>query len=417
MANQLHIFPPDRPVEGAPNLPASKSESNRLLIIRALAEGWITLRNLSDAEDTQILDKLLRSSWTTLDAGHGGTTFRFMTAFMAIRSGREVVLTGSERMKERPVGGLVEALCSLGASIAYLEKDGYPPLRIEGRPMQGGTVTMDGSVSSQYITAVLLIAPFMRDGLTLHLKGEQVSRPYVKMTLRIMRHFGVELEEGEEEVRVWPGPYKGGSTYRIEADWTAASYWFEVAALAKGSKIRLDGLSSASVQGDAAISRIFEEFGLQVEDTERGIELMSKGLKNPRSGLWVDCSDHPDLAQTLACSAAGIGLDLRLEGLRTLRIKESDRIRALSLELGRLGVDVREAEEALEVRGKRGFRSPSEEIATPVNTYNDHRMAMAFAPLAIPAGRIGIADPDVVRKSYPGFWEELRRMGFTVQVV
>lgn len=418
-------------------LTSSKSISNRVLMIKALSGIDFEVSNLAEAKDTQTLLKLLSNEeTTTLDVGHAGTVMRFLTAYLAIQSG-EVVLTGSERMQERPIKILVDALKSLGADITYLKNEGYPPLKIKGKKLAGGIVEIDGSVSSQYISALMLIAPYLEKGLTIQFLGEITSKPYLEMTAQIMRYFGcptLTLSEGEgnfslfwrdKRGRYWsikPGEYIAKNFY-VEADWSAASYWYSMVALASKADITLQGLQKESLQGDAVVSKIYENFGVKTEFIENGIRI----TKNPspishhppptthHPPLVLDFTECPDIAQTVAITCAALNIPAKLTGLSTLRIKETDRIAALQNELGKLSYAVEvEGNNIIVLRSVGESQNPYDWNKISIDTYDDHRMAMAFAPLAL-LHPITIENHDVVIKSYPNFWEDLRGVGFEME--
>lgn len=409
------ISHPNNKINTTINLTTSKSESNRVLIIQALTSTPFTIHNIAKAKDTQTLHELLQLSKNgegvkVLDVGPAGTTMRFLTAYLAITPG-EYILTGSKRMKERPIGILVDALRQLGADISYEENEGFPPLRIKGKTLTGSEVRINGSVSSQYITALLLIAPVLPQGLSLILEGEIASVPYIQMTLKIMEYFGVKSNWTENVIRVEKQEYKA-KDYTIEADWSAASYWFEIAALAEEAEIIITGLLQKSLQGDSAVAEISKHFGIETEFGSNSIRL----IKHPSSTIPpfnYDFSNCPDIAQTLAVIAAGSGVKAELSGLASLKIKETDRILALINELGKCHIQAKESTLNILSVEKGSPGSPS----TPIKTYEDHRMAMAFAPLALSVGKIDIEEPGVVEKSYPAFWEDLKKAGFIIEEV
>ena len=401
-------------LNGAITLPSSKSISNRALMIKALSGLDIEISNLSDAKDTQILAELFADkSRTAFDVGHAGTAMRFLTAYLAIKEG-EFVLTGSERMQQRPIKILVDALRTLGAEIEYLKNEGFPPLKIKGKKFSGGEITIDGSVSSQYISALMLAAPYMENGLKINFEGQLTSKPYLEMTLEIIKYFGAKLTWKEDAIEVKAGKYVAKDFY-VEADWSAASYWYSMVALAREAEITLFGLQKESLQGDAVVAKIYENFGVKTEFIENAIRLTKNSLPiTLHSPIFLDFTDCPDLAQTIAITCAALNIPAKLTGLSTLRIKETDRIAALQNELNKLGYNA-------EVEGNDliiGFSSPDsyrdcESTNPSVKTYNDHRMAMAFAPLGL-LHPIKIENPDVVIKSYPNFWEDLERVGFVI---
>lgn len=386
------------------NLPSSKSESNRALIIQALANNSIELANLSSARDTQTMIRLLQSDDELLDVLDAGTTMRFLTAFCTA-SNRTTVLTGTDRMKQRPIGILVNALTEIGATISYLENDGYPPIKIEGFTQNKNTVTVRGDVSSQYISALLMIAPTLPNGLSIELSGEIGSRPYIEMTLSIMKLFGVNHQWKGNTIQVSSQSYQADQ-YSIESDWSGASYWFSIAALADEATIQLNGLRANSWQGDSALVEIMAQLGVKSEFNEKGILLRKTAQQESFDYDFTHC---PDLAQTISVICAAKGIRGRLTGLKSLRIKETDRIAAIQTELAKFKVNV-------EVIGDDEIIVPISKLHIDnqvVDTYEDHRMAMAFAPLAL-LGKIEIEEPGVVAKSYPSYWTDLEKAGFKV---
>ncbi|MDR2138705.1 MAG: 3-phosphoshikimate 1-carboxyvinyltransferase [Tannerella sp.] len=390
-------------------LPASKSISNRTLVLNALSSHPQAIRNLSDCDDTEVMLHALRSETAEVDVGAAGTAMRFLTAYLAGKVGTWTI-SGTERMKNRPVKILVDALRSLGACITCTEKEGFPPLRVEGRSLPGGEVRLDGSVSSQYISALLMVAPVMTNGLRLHLTGELISKPYLRLTIGLMKQFGVTVEENGRTLTVAPQPYTA-VPFTVEADWSAASYWYEMAALAGRAEIRLTGLFRHSLQGDAAIVPLFERLGVETHFLPDGVAL--KRVASPSfHRLELDLTDMPDMAQTLTATCAGLGLPFRFSGLQSLKIKETDRLAALRTELRKFGC--LPAEHGGRILEWNGERCRAQDVPV-IHTYEDHRMAMALAPLALvcPQG-VRVACPQVVSKSYPHFWDDLQRAGFQV---
>lgn len=387
---------PRRPLRAILPMEASKSESNRALILRALAGPSIELDNLSRARDTRLLESLLESSEPVLDARDAGTTLRFLTAWCAAAH-RPALITGTPRMCQRPVGILVDALRELGADIRYEGEEGFPPHRIVSFEQKTPAVSVRGDVSSQYISALLLIGPFLPMGLDLTLVGETASKPYIHMTLQWMSRFGLQVTETASGHTVAPQTARGGR-YAVESDWSGAGYWYSLLALAGAGELSLMHLRSDSLQGDRAIVGLFERLGVNTRfETDRVV--LSPGTRADR--FEADFTDIPDQAQTFAVCCAGLGIPARLSGLKSLRIKETDRIAALETELARFGCRVRvEGDEAIELPG-----GPLRVHGQTVLTYDDHRMAMAFAPLAA-LGPLSLDDPGVVEKSYPDFWRD-----------
>jgi 3-phosphoshikimate 1-carboxyvinyltransferase len=404
-------------VKGAIELESSKSISNRVLIIRALCENSFDIQRLSGAKDTQTLLKLLNSKENdTFDAGHAGTTFRFMTAFLATQQGTQI-MTGSERMQQRPIGELVNALNALGADIEYLRNEGYPPLKINSPNDFGknNALSIPASVSSQFITALLLIAPTLPNGLELTLEGNIVSRPYIEMTLALMQYFGVESTWNGNLISVKPQSYVA-KDFTVESDWSAASYYFIMAAFADDLDLELIGLQENSLQGDSIIVEMIKDFGVKTEFSSNGLRLVKSGDNNADAFEW-DFLKCPDIAQSLAVICAGTGVQGLFSGLETLRVKETDRIAALKNELIKVNAffmplpkrfSQKSEKEFFMVEGKADWQQ-----APLFATYEDHRMAMAFAPLAM-FHTIEIEHPQVVEKSYPGFWKDLEALGFEV---
>lgn len=406
-------WPEATPLQGELTLAGSKSISNRVLLIRALSGQSFPIHQLANAKDTVLLQALLGSSSPVLDAGAAGTTFRFMTAYLAGQPG-EQLLTGTERMKQRPIGILVDALRTLGARIEYAEKEGYPPLRI-GPPDNFGqqsALTIPASTSSQYISALLLLAPSLPNGLRLRLSGEIVSRPYIEMTLGLMAYFGVQHQWEGDLIEVAPQAYQA-KPFTVEADWSAASYFYAMAAIAGTADLKLNGLFEQSFQGDAVLAEMMADFGVQTSFVEGGIRLQ-KAEGPPPAEFSFDFLRCPDLAQTLAVCCAALGTQGTFCGLETLRIKETDRILALQKELQKVNARLLElpptgARHYFQTQGKTLYDK------TPrFATYEDHRMAMAFAPLAL-QHPIQIEEPAVVNKSYPDFWKDLSSLGFLIR--
>ncbi|MCI4670404.1 MAG: 3-phosphoshikimate 1-carboxyvinyltransferase [Bacteroidia bacterium] len=388
-------------------LPSSKSESNRALIIQALSQEEIVLENLAEARDTQTMIRLLNDSeGHVLDVLDAGTTMRFLTAYFSA-TGRDQILTGTPRMCQRPIGVLVDALRELGAEIDYWKQEGFPPLHIisKGSKMQGGKISMPGNISSQFISAILMIAPTLEGGVQLELEGKITSKPYIDMTRALMARFGIDSKWDGNSIHVSEGQYKGG-TYGIEGDWSAASYWYSMVAQSKGGKLEIHGLRKNSIQGDSSIVELSKHFGVETTYTDQGLSLVKTNQELP-SSLEIDFSTFPDLAQTIAVMGAALGVELSMTGLHTLRIKETDRIAALENELEKMGVETESSEDSLKVKGRI-------QKSALINTYDDHRMAMAFAPLVMSLPSISIKEPSVVDKSYPSFWKHMELTGVKI---
>jgi 3-phosphoshikimate 1-carboxyvinyltransferase len=418
----LHLSKPGADLRGTIALDGSKSISNRALIVLALAgaDPAQYLRRLSTSKDTVTLLRLLTQNGDVLDAGDAGTTFRFMTAYLATRPGAQV-LTGSARMRERPVGALVEGLRALGANIEFLEKEGYPPLKIGDMKRAEGqgraTVNIHAGTSSQFLSALLLIAPYLPGGLELVPEGPLVSRPYLEMTVKLMQYFGGKADWQGERIVVEPGEYEAKS-FTVEADWSAASYWYSMAAFAQKADLRLEGLFKKSWQGDSVLGEMMERFGVRTEYDADGVRL-TKSAEAPRSVFEWDFVECPDIAQTLAVVCAGLGVRGIFSGLETLYIKETDRITAIKNELAKTGASFAKLPKHFSKKQpeKTFFLVDGKALLENVPrfaTYGDHRMAMAFAPLAF-LGPVEVEHPEVVRKSYPQFWEHLEQAGFEVR--
>jgi len=425
----------------------SKSETNRLLLLQALYPG-ITIHNISESDDSAVMQQALANTGTyVIDIHHAGTAMRFLTAYFSLQEGREVTLTGSQRMKERPIAVLVDALRSLGAQIEYIGNEGFPPIKITGKNLSGGKVTIKADVSSQYITALLLIAGRLENGLELTLQGELTSIPYIKMTLGLLGELGIEASfEGNvitvksqisnsksQSEDVVSKPITGNqqpTTITVESDWSSASYFYSIVALAEvGTAIVLSSYKQNSLQGDSALAEIYNEMG--VETTFKGNTITLKKLNHQPTTINRELNNTPDIAQTIAVTCFGLGIGCHLTGLHTLKIKETDRLEALKTELGKFGANISVTNDSLTLEPhdffsltpalSKGEGEGLSEAGTPamegmgeaVETYNDHRMAMAFAPLAIKTPFV-INNAEVVSKSYPTFWDDMRALGFSV---
>ena len=399
-SKHLHIQP--QTIDLRITLPASKSISNRALILNALAYSPYDIQNLSDCDDTRVTVKALDSNDRTFDIGAAGTAMRFLTAFLSKTVG-EWVITGSERMKQRPIKLLVDALTTLGARIEYVEKEGFPPLRIFGSALTGGEIRLNGGVSSQYISALMMIAPYMQNGLKIILEGNVISVPYINMTLNMMKEYGVAVDFNNTIIDIKAQTYKP-IQYKVESDWSAASYWYEVLAIAGKGQVFLTGLNQNSYQGDSKVAALFEQLGVSSTYQAEGVLLQASGKYVER--FEYDFVNQPDLAQTFAVTCCMKGIPFHFGGLQTLKIKETDRIAALINELGKLGFVLTEPAE-----GQLAWIGNRCDAAQPVSiaTYEDHRMAMAFAPAALITPLV-IEEPQVVSKSYPGFWEDIEKL-------
>ena len=402
------VFPPDEMLETQVSLPLSKSISNRALVINALTDGALPLKKVAKCDDTDVMVAALSSDEACVNIGAAGTAMRFLTAYYSSQPGREIVIDGTERMRHRPIAVLVDALRACGATIEYVGEECYPPLRISGKKLHGGDITLSASVSSQYISALLMIAPTMEQGLRLTLEGDIISRPYIMMTLSMMRQWGVESEFVGNIITIAPQKY-APVDFEVEADWSAASYWYEIAALSSGD-VSLCGVNSISVQGDSEISKYFEYLGITTHFDDGIVELEPSPDLVPR--LNIDLSDQPDLAQTIVVTSCMLGIPFHITGLSTLKIKETDRLEALRTEMLKLGM-VLTIERDSELIWD-GSRRPIYEFPV-IDTYEDHRMAMAFAPVSIFIPGIVINNIEVVSKSYPDYWRHLQDAGFKFQ--
>jgi 3-phosphoshikimate 1-carboxyvinyltransferase len=426
MSNNILLTKNGRSVNGTVNLTGSKSECNRALIIEALSEGKVTVQNVSDAADTVTLAGILKSKFKNqnlkvlaggsdadnvaeVNIGPAGTAMRFLTAYFTLQD-EEVILTGSQRMKQRPIGILVNALRQLGAVINYVENDGFPPIKIKGNLQQAtDQISIKGDISSQYITALLLIAARLPLGLQLNIEGELTSRPYVEMTLAMLEQAGIKHTWAGNTIRIAHQEFKE-TALPVEPDWSAASYWYAIAALADEAEIFLKGLTQYSLQGDSVITEIMANFGITSQFKDGGVYL--KKESKPISRDLFDLKKCPDLAQTIIVVCAALGHEATFTGLETLKIKETDRVKALQNELAKMGVKL--------IEDNLMYKLDCSEKFIPqhlfVNTYEDHRMAMAFAPLALLVPEVELEEEKVVEKSYPAFWSDLEQLGFEVEV-
>ncbi|RYE07120.1 MAG: 3-phosphoshikimate 1-carboxyvinyltransferase [Sphingobacteriaceae bacterium] len=422
-AGNLILSKPDKIVNATIKLTGSKSECNRALIISALSEGKVKVENLSEAADTVTLSEVLGMRYQVsgeltphtanlkpeINIGPAGTAMRFLTAYFTLQKQHQVILTGSERMKQRPIGVLVDALRSLGAEISYVENEGFPPIQITGGfEQKSAEISIKGDISSQYITALLLIASQLPLGLDLHIEGELTSRPYVEMTLSMLQQTGIQHQWNGNVISIQNQPFKPATIY-VEPDWSAASYWYAIAALCDEAEIFLPGLTAYSLQGDSTITELMANFGITSQFKNGGVLL----IKEPKTVVRkiFDFKTCPDLAQTVIVVCAALGHDASFTGLETLKIKETDRVKALQNELAKIGVELIEKGQVYQLKCAK--RSIPEKVF--INTYEDHRMAMAFAPLALIVPEIEIEDFKVVEKSYPAFWEDLKTAGFKVE--
>lgn len=399
-------------INGKVHLTGSKSISNRLLIIQALSGHNNLLKNLSDSDDTIALQEALSSEETIIDVGIAGTAMRFLTAYYTLRDS-EVVLTGDARMRQRPIKGLVDALTSLGADIEYMENEGFPPLKIKGGNLKGGLLQMKADVSSQFISAILMIAPYFEKGIQLKLIGEVLSRPYIEMTLNLMEKQGVPYHWEEDTISILPGNYQNNINL-VESDWSSISYMFELVALSESGCIQITQVDECSVQGDQEGMNYFELLGVDSNIEQGVLTLRKKSSFELPKLLELDCLKTPDLAQTLAATSCGLGVPMKLTGLKSLPIKETDRLMALKKELKKCGAKVHIINnEALDI-------IPCIELLNRsfnFETYGDHRMALCLAPLALKAKSVTLNNPMVVNKSYKSYWEDLKTLSFNIELI
>ena len=405
---RIRIIPPHS-IHATILLPSSKSISNRALIINALGNGGHQLENLSDCDDTQVMICALHAQpGETIDIMAAGTAMRFLTAYLSVTPGNRII-TGTQRMQQRPIQVLVNALRELGANIEYVVNEGFPPLRIQGTILTKNHITLPGNVSSQYISALLMIGPSLENGLKVTLTGDIISRPYINLTLQLMKDFGGKAEWlNDHELQVKPQPY-APVPYYVESDWSASSYWYQIAALSPEAGITLPGLFEKSYQGDSQVALIFRSLGVETIYGDKTVTIRKSG--QPVERLDYDFINQPDLAQTFVVTCALLGIPFRFSGLQSLKIKETDRMAALICEMKKLGYVLQESEGSiLSWEGERCERS-----SEAIDTYEDHRMAMAFAPACLTLPDIRINNPHVVTKSYPRYWEDLQKAGFIIK--
>lgn len=407
MQLQYNIYPPNA-INTTIKLPTSKSISNRALILNALSSSNYPIKNLSDCEDTQVIIDAFNSNSNEIDIKGAGTAMRFLTSFLSVMEG-EWILKGSKRMHQRPIHPLVETLIALGADITYLEKEGFPPLKIRGGKLKGGEIYLSGNISSQFISALLMVAPLMENGLIMHIEKEIVSKPYIDLTIVMMANCGVNVKWVGNDITVKPQTYKNFEI-TVETDWSAASYWYEIASLIPGSEVKLLGLVKESLQGDANVANLFVDLGVSTEYVSDGVIIRS--VKSKTRKFFHNFINEPDLAQTFATTCCFKDIQFIFSGIQSLKIKETDRVQALINELKKLGYVLKENEIGmLEWDGERC--DPA--IEPSIDTYDDHRMAMSFAPGAIIFNSLILNDPQVVSKSYPLFWEDLNKAGFKIE--
>jgi len=404
---QHTIISSTKKLGGTITLPTSKSISNRVLIINALAYSPFPVSNLSDSDDTVVMEQVLNSNTDKFDIGHAGTAMRFLTAFLSKIVGKWEI-TGSERMQQRPIKILVDALNQLGARIEYINNEGYPPLRIYGSNLKGGKLELDGSISSQYISALLMIAPTIENGLTLTLTNKITSASYIDLTLKLMARFGIKYKWEGNKITIAEQSYMA-IPFTVEADWSGASYWYQLAVLSDEANILLEGLQLESLQGDCSQAKWFEYFGIVSKQENNGVRLTKEKVNLP-SKYIQNFVENPDIAQTFAVMCVCKRVPFHFSGLETLKIKETDRINALIVELGKLGANLYEPNPG-ELAWDGELDETKFNSTVEIDTYHDHRMALAFAPVALVNGKIIINDPMVVTKSYPGYWNDLKSIG------
>jgi len=408
----ITLHKPLASIAGEVLMPGSKSISNRVLMIRALSQLPFSINNLSDSDDTSYLQTALHTiesaNSTLIDIGHAGTDMRFLTAYLSIRKGY-YELTGSERMQQRPMKELVEVLKNLGADILYRHQEGFPPLLINGKGLKGGKAVIKGNVSSQFISALLLVAPYFESGLELTIQNDLVSKPYVELTIGIMRSFGAQVSWKEDCITVMPVPYHyAKAIYHVESDWSAASYYYGLVALSPvNTRLTLKGLFKDSLQADAVCSTIYKGFGIETQFNQQEV-VISKTANAMVSPFEYDFVNCPDIAQTLACTCLGLQIPFYMTGLQTLKLKETDRILAIQEEFKKMNVEVQVSDAAIHYKGD-PYRLNHRILS--ISTYNDHRMAMSFAQFAVLMDEVEIEDAEVVSKSYPLFWKDLKQIG------
>jgi len=405
----LNLFHPSKICQGSIEVTGSKSISNRLLFMQSLYPS-IKIYNESKSEDTLVMKKGLKSKNKIIDIGDAGTAMRFLTSYFSTRKGREVILTGSKRMQERPINILVEALNNLGAKIFYEKKEGFPPIKIIGNNLISNYVKLSANVSSQYISSLILLAPTLKNGLKIELIGNITSMPYIKMTLRLLKDLGINSILNKNFIQIDPKKEINNISYKIESDWSSASYYYSIMALCESGEIKLSDYKKNSLQGDSCLVKIYESLGVSSKFNDGSLILL-KNKKVTSNKINLNLIDSPDIAQTIAVTCFGLGIDCQLTGLHTLKIKETDRLFALKTEMTKLGADISIFDNSLYLRKTNKKFNQN----CLVESYNDHRMAMAFAPLSIKVP-IQINDFKVVDKSYPNFWIDLERIGFQYNV-
>lgn len=402
----LLLHKKDKNIAGEISICGSKSESNRLLILNSLFDNKISISNLSDSDDTRVLKEALSSNAKSINIGHAGTAMRFLTAYYSIKENLEVELDGSDRMRQRPIGVLVDALNALGAEINYLENHGFPPLKIKGKSIIKDHVSLEANISSQFITALLLIAPKLTNGLNIELKGEITSLPYLLMTEELLKKLGIRVEQKENQFIVYPKEEIQPTSIEVESDWSSASYFYSLAAISDSSDLKISSFRRESLQGDSDLQNIYKEhFGVNTFFENQRIQLVKNKDFQPKF-VELNLNETPDLAQTIAVSCAALKTKCKLTGLATLKVKETDRLVALKNELQKIGALSKITEDTLEI-----IDFIAAENLPKIKTYDDHRMALSFAPYSL-IQSIEIENPEVVNKSYPKFWEDLAGLNY-----
>jgi 3-phosphoshikimate 1-carboxyvinyltransferase len=406
---KIHLTgPTEQQLHSSIKITGSKSESNRSLLLAALYTG-VTIENLSNSDDARVMEQGLQKTSGTVDIHHAGTAMRFLTGYFSGQEGKNVLLTGSKRMTERPIKILVDALRELGADISYVNEEGYPPIKINGKKLEKDKVSLPANVSSQYISSLLLLAPSLKNGLELDLVGKITSVPYIKMTLGLLDELGIPNSFEGNLIKVSPKASVAPTRLVVESDWSSASYYYSIVALsAVGSEIILSAYKKNSLQGDSVLTDLYKAFGVETTFGEHMVTLKKTNVPQAAK-VEFDLANAPDIAQTIAVTTFGLGMECHLTGLHTLKIKETDRLEALNTELAKLGADISVTDKTLTIKPS---KTVNKDVA--IDTYNDHRMAMAFAPLALKTP-LYINDAEVVSKSYPDFWEDLRGLQFSAK--
>ena len=389
------------------NISGSKSESNRLLILKYIFKN-IDIENISNSDDTKLLEQYLKNESPLIDVHHAGTAMRFLTAYLSTKKNKSFKITGSDRMQNRPIEVLVTALNELGADITYINNSGFPPLSINGKKLDGGEISLSSELSSQYITALMLIAPSLKQGLIINLKGPITSKPYISMTSIILNRVGVKCEFSGNKISIKSTRLIKNSIQKVESDWSSLSYFYSIVALSEGSELSIGRYSMNSIQGDKRLIDIYKKLGVETTFENDVVFIKNSNKSESLQSLELNLSDTPDIAQTIAVTCFGLGLSCDLYGLHTLKIKETDRLKALKIELNKLGAIVEITKDSFHLN-----KSSEMKYYVSIDTYNDHRMAMSFAPLAV-CKPIIINDPGVVTKSFPDFWNHLKGMNFLV---